>query len=164
MVLTPHLLAGAVIGAKTHNLGLIIILGLLSHLILDRIPHWDYPNSGISNFKDHRNFKNLIIDILKIVADGVIGLIIILVIALEKNDLLQPKNIIFMSLGVFFATLPDISLILSFLIFPEKISKKIIRFHNEFFHYKRPEENEKKSLGLILEISITLIAILVFFF
>jgi hypothetical protein len=163
MILTPHLLIGAVIGAKTHNLGLIMALGLLSHLILDRIPHWDYSNPGISNFKKTRNINALIIDTLKIVIDGVIGLMIVFLIGLRSKDLLQVNNIVFMAVGIFFATLPDISLFLAFLVFPQKISERIIKFHYGFFHYKKPEENEKKSLGLFLEILTIFIIILVFF-
>lgn len=164
MVLTPHLLAGSLIGAKTHNLGLIIALGLLSHLILDRIPHWDYSNPGISNFKDNGNFKKLIIDTLKIVVDGAIGLMIIFLVSMQIKDLTRKENIIFMITGIFFATLPDILLFFSFVIFPSKIAERIINFHYKFIHYKKPEEKENKSLGLVLEVSISLLLIILFFF
>lgn len=164
MVLTPHLLAGALIGAKTHNLGLIIILGILSHFILDRIPHWDYPNAGISNYRQGRNLKKLLIEFTKVLTDGLVGLIILWVIIFWKEDLLATKNIIFMLIGIFFATLPDIFLLFSYLIFPEKIAEKLINFHHGFFHYKRPERDENKPLGLFLEILMVFLIILAFFF
>ena len=66
MIITPHLLVGAAIGAKTHNLGLIIILGLLSHLILDKIPHWDYGEKLEKLPHDKFFVKNLMILFLKI--------------------------------------------------------------------------------------------------
>ena len=164
MVLTPHLLAGAAIGAKTHNLGLIVVLGLLSHLVLDRIAHWDYPNAGLSNYRQEKNLKNLFIEFTKIVIDGIIGLTVIWIISFWKKDLLEIKNIFSMLIGVFFATLPDISLLFSYLILPEKISEKLVNFHHSFFHYKRPEKDKDKPLGLFLEILMVFLIILVFFF
>jgi len=42
MLLTPHAAVGAAIGASTENIPLIIILGILSHFLLDAIPHFDW--------------------------------------------------------------------------------------------------------------------------
>ena len=162
MILTPHLLIGAAIGAKTHNLGLIIILGLLSHLVLDRIPHWDYSNPGISNFKKTKDLKRFIFDLLKIVIDGVIGIIIVFLL-IQKVDLrLDIRNLIFILLGIIFATLPDILLFFSFTVFPAKISEKIVNFHHKFFHCKK-EGHRITFLNLTTEIIVIFLAILVFF-
>src|SRR3990167_5252446 len=42
MLLTPHALVGATIGASSDNLTYIIILAFLSHFILDSLPHFDW--------------------------------------------------------------------------------------------------------------------------
>jgi hypothetical protein len=162
MILTPHLLIGAAIGAKTHNLGLIIILGLLSHLILDRIPHWDYPNTGISNFKKTKDLKRFIFDLLKIVIDGVVGIIIVFLLVRKTDLRLDIRNLIFILLGIIFATLPDIFLFFSFTVLSPEISRKIINFHNKFFHCKK-EGHRITFLNLTTEIIVIFLAILVFF-
>lgn len=42
MVITPHMLVGAAVGSKFGNPWLVFTLGLLSHYLLDALPHWDY--------------------------------------------------------------------------------------------------------------------------
>lgn len=37
----PHVVVGAVVGSVSPNLGVALAGGLLSHFILDYIPHWD---------------------------------------------------------------------------------------------------------------------------
>src|SRR4030042_4352613 len=102
MILTPHAIIGAVIGAKTHNLGLIVILGIFSHAVLDHLPHWDYTNNGIRNFHETKNFRTLFINLFKIVLDGLLALVIISVIVL-KNGIFDSDYIVFIVLGIFFS-------------------------------------------------------------
>lgn len=71
MVITPHLLAGAVVGVNSPGLFSAFILGLLSHYILDFIPHWDYINYIDLRRKDH---------LIKIFFDFVLGLFPVLVL------------------------------------------------------------------------------------
>lgn len=40
MFVTTHVLAGAVIGARTRNPATAYALGMLSHFVMDAIPHW----------------------------------------------------------------------------------------------------------------------------
>ncbi len=42
MILFVHMLVGALLGAKIHSLAAIFLLGLISHLVFDRFPHWEY--------------------------------------------------------------------------------------------------------------------------
>ncbi len=46
MILSVHLLAGAAIGSKVKNYWVIFILALISHFVLDAIPHWEYTGLG----------------------------------------------------------------------------------------------------------------------
>jgi len=42
MILLPHMLIGAALGAKVHNFWIIFFGSLLLHLATDTLPHWDY--------------------------------------------------------------------------------------------------------------------------
>lgn len=53
MALTTHLLVGAAIGSQVHSLAAIFILGLISHFVLDRLPHWDYAGNLDQEIKRH---------------------------------------------------------------------------------------------------------------
>jgi hypothetical protein len=161
MILTPHILVGAAIGAKTQNLGLIVILGILSHFILDKIPHWDYQCLGIKNFKKTKNFKALFFNFLKIAIDGLIGLLIVLLVIWQKN-ILNLNYLPFILFGIFTCLLPDIALGFS-LFFSGKFAKKYIDFHHRFLHYFKNKEKEGKItfLGLSTEILVSVIAIII---
>ncbi len=66
MLLTPHTLVGASIGASTNNVSLIIILAFLSHFILDAIPHFDWGtwHNYDSNFKlEKKDYILLVTDV-----------------------------------------------------------------------------------------------------
>lgn len=43
MIFTPHLIVGAAIGSKFQNIFLIGFLALLSHYLMDALPHLEYP-------------------------------------------------------------------------------------------------------------------------
>ena len=161
MILTPHAIIGAVIGAKTHNLGLIVILGIFSHALLDHLPHWDYTNNGIRNFYETKNFKALFIDLFKIFLDGLLALVIILVI-IFKNGLFDSDYIIFVVLGIFFSILPDI-LLFTAVIFKEKFGQLFIDFHQKFLHSKKQKEGKITFLNISTEILIIIIGIIIFF-
>ncbi|OGZ32888.1 MAG: hypothetical protein A2V69_00745 [Candidatus Portnoybacteria bacterium RBG_13_40_8] len=164
MVLIPHILAGAVIGAKTHNLGLIIILGLITHLILDKLPHWDYINHGIRNFSKTKDFKALFCDLFKILIDGLIGFLIVLLTLWFSSNVFMLKDLIFILLGIFFAILPDIFLF-SFVIIGGNFSEKYINLHHQFFHTYKNKEKEGKItfFGLITQILVIIISIIILF-
>ena len=65
MIITPHMLVGAAIGARVRNIWLVFILAWLSHYLLDFLPHWDYLDAiDIAN-PDH---------LLKMGLDFIIGI------------------------------------------------------------------------------------------
>lgn len=162
MILTPHLLIGAAIGAKTHNLGLIIILGILSHVVLDKLPHWDYNTPGIKYFKKTKDYKKLFIDLLKIAIDGIIGSLIAFLLIVKTN---QSSNWKFILFGIFFSILPDILLFSSQVFGSENLSKNFKILHYKFFHGPKTEKEGKITfLGLATEILVIMLSVLVFFF
>jgi len=136
---------------------------LVSHALLDHLPHWDYPFPGVRNFKSTKNFKALFIDLLKIAADGTFACLVLIFLVAKTN---QEKNWIFILWGIFFAILPDILLFFGQIIGPKTFSQKARNFHYRFFHRREKEEKEGKItfLGLATEIFIVILSILVFFF
>lgn len=166
MILTPHIIVGAVIGAKTHNLGLIIILGLATHLLMDIVPHWDYSGrKSIQKFKETKQIKFLIPFFIKLTIDLLIGLLAVYFMA-QKQGLLDIKNLGFMGFGIMISGLPDLILFLMFAVVPEPISAKYIAIHTKYLHFYK-DENEKEGkitfLRSITEIAIIIISLLVFF-
>lgn len=150
MILTPHLITGAAIASQTNNIFLIVFISFFSHHLLDALPHWDYKIS----FKRKRG-----ISALKITADIIIGIILIL----TAFFLFAKINFFFLFklfLGAFFSILPDGFQFLAF-IFPNKPFKSYLKFHR-FFGSKY-----KKSfsiIGLATQIIITITAFLIIIF
>jgi len=157
MILTPHILVGATIGIKTKKSLLIIILGLLSHFILDIIPHWDYSLSNIRHFSTTKDYNLLFIDISKILIDVIIGLLIVIFI-LRKKIMLNKNYIPYVVLGIFVSVLPDILWVLAGFVENELLDK-FVTFHHHL-HYKPQKEGMVTFLGLITQIVTILIAIL----
>lgn len=163
MVLTPHLIVGAAIGARIQSLGLIVILGILSHFILDKLPHWDYSNNGISNFRKTRNFKALTLDLFKITVDGTIGITIVALLVWHAGLFFDSKNLVFVFIGMLSSTLPDIFLVFVFLFLSQKKSGKIMNFHHRFLHCKK-EGRRITFLNLATQILVIFLSIFLFFF
>ena len=57
MIITPHLLLGAAIGSKFKQWPVIVVVSIISHFILDRIPHWDYINGVPYKSEQGQNLK-----------------------------------------------------------------------------------------------------------
>lgn len=112
MVLTSHILAGAVIGAEVKNIWAVFGLGLASHYLMDALPHWDY--SVELNLKKNK-------DMAKIGLDLLIGLTIVFMVV-ESLDW-------YLLAGIFFALLPDL---IQFLCFGFSLDflKPLVRFHH----------------------------------
>jgi hypothetical protein len=51
MVISSHFLAGAAIGRATGNPILAVLFGLLLHLVMDLVPHWNYSYSHLRKVK-----------------------------------------------------------------------------------------------------------------
>ncbi len=162
MVLTPHILIGAAIGAKIRNPFLISALGILSHLILDKIPHWDYHNKGISDFHESKNAKNLIIDLIKIGCDGLIGISLSFLFLYQSGVIFQAEKLIDVGLGIIMATLPDFFLGAAILFFPQKLGEKFITIHSKFLHCKK-EGYRFTFLNLATGFFVIILSVILFF-
>ena len=159
MIIAPHLIVGAAIGAKTHNLGLIIILGLISHFLMDKIPHWDYGVKNIEDYRIAKKIKYLFYLTFKLFIDAAIGLSIVYLIILKTN-LLNVESLKYIAIGIFFPLLPDMVLFTNYIL----IGKTgFYRFHKKYLHYKCEKEGVPTFLNLSTEIAVILIAALLFF-
>lgn len=118
MLLTAHLLTGAVIASKIHPTPLALALAFLSHYFLDAIPHSE--EYSIKNIRGKR-WKKSALDFLKVGADICFGILLILLFS---------KNQPIIYAGAFSAILAD-GLTLFGLIFSNELLK-----HNDDFHQK----------------------------
>jgi len=162
MVITPHFLVGAVIGSRIKNWGIIAILAIISHVILDKIPHWDYGKGSIKRFAKTKSYKILFIFLLKIAIDGLLAIFIVLSIANYK----QTVNAIYLApilFGGLIAILPDI--ILGGLEFAYvKTCKPSIIFianYKKIVHHPRPYTKKPTLLTAGIQAIVTIIAILI---
>ena len=89
MLVTTHVLSGAVIGALAPDLPAALTRGFASHFVLDAIPHWGCEPD----------------EMLRVaVPDGLIGLVAIAAV----GKLAEPSRRVSVLTGVFGACLPDI--------------------------------------------------------
>jgi len=160
MIITPHLLIGAAIGARIKHIGWIILLAIISHFTLDRIPHWDYPNKELETFSKTKSYKTLFRFFFKVITDGLIGLIILSLVIWQKN-IINPKYLFYILIGVSASLLPDI--ILGFgKLFSNKSRIWAIykNLHEKILH--NPNHIKKPTfIGLGTEILVSIIAILI---
>jgi hypothetical protein len=131
MVLFIHIFIGAVIAAKITYLPLALILALLSHYILDLIPHTEYPIKHIKEM----GLKGVRSDILSIMLDLLLGLILILTVHFLVN--VDYIRVFFVS---FFALLPDCFTFMKY-IFPKN---RLLKGNFWLLHYKSHFLNRKK--------------------
>jgi len=158
MILSPHIIVGAVIGAKTQNLGLIILLGVLIHFIMDWIPHYDYKVlKYIEKFKKTKNLKSIFPLLIKLFFDSMSGFLIVIILVLYKDIFYLWPFILF---GIFFSIFPDIILGFSLLFSSKKILKKYFAFHKKYLHFsKKKEEGKITFLGLITQIIVIIVSV-----
>lgn len=109
MVITPHAIIGSYLAVlvdrffpRKYSTTLIYIISaifaLISHFLLDKIPHWEY-----SLLK-----PSLSVGILKVLIDSILAVIIVRLILKKEKD----KNLIFW--GAFLGILPDILVFAAF--------------------------------------------------
>lgn len=155
MILTPHLLVGAAIGSKIHDLWIIFILAMILHFLTDRLPHWEYAPR-----KDWLiiSRKESLVFVAKIAVDLLVGLSIVWLLSAGS-----PARLYILA-GAIFSLFPD-----DFLLFIDfilkaafrqesKVLKKWWQLHN-FIH--TPKNKNSPVLGIIVEGIITLLALAV---
>lgn len=143
MILTTHLVAGAVIATKINNPVLGLFLAFLSHYFLDFICHREY---NINNIIE-KQWKKSRFDFLKVFLDISLGVLLILFFS---------KNLSIALLGGFFSILADGFTILN-LIF----SNKLLQTHNNFHQKIHFLKYKKIPFGgrILTQLLITLTAI-----
>ena len=120
MMLTPHILVGATIGYKIHNYWFVVIFSIISHFILDAIPHKEYDIKCLRNGKLNKDFLK---DFSKVAIDGFIGLAIVLLLT-------GFKDLDYVIVGMIAGAFPDFLQFLSF-VFNFKILNLIRKFHHK---------------------------------
>lgn len=158
-------MVGAAIGAKTQNLGLIIILGIVIHFIMDKVPHWDYPLPSVfGGFRKDKKIKQLLPDFVKMSIDIVVAFLIIFLILQNKKPL-DPNYLSFVLSGIFASLFPDIFFGIVYLI-PGKSMERLNYICNHYLHY-RPKDKEKEGkitfLKLTTQILIIILSTIIFF-
>jgi hypothetical protein len=91
MLVTNHVLSGAVIGAVVNRPSAAFTLGVVSHFALDTVPHW-------GNWGSHRGFMRVA------VPDGLTGLAAIAAFAAVSS----PERRLAVLAGMVGAALPDL--------------------------------------------------------
>lgn len=133
MITTIHLLIGALIGKSFKSIWLIIILALLSHYILDFIPHTSpsevdgYLDGGLKGVSN----RDLILKSI----EPILGLILV-----GYFIYLNKEKALLMAVGAFFAWCPDLIGYFAWLDTRWNLLDKIVPRHGNFLY------NEAKSL------------------
>lgn len=141
MILSLHMITGAIIGNKTNKKTIfILILVLLSHFVLDFIPHFEYAIKSLTLF-----------------LDLLFGIIIAMILAYQNRS--KAKIIL---ASTFIAILPDapafIKIILTKSNHPDLLNSslnRLITSHN-YFHTKLSFVVPTETMRIILLISILL--------
>ncbi len=149
MILTPHLIIGAVIATKINFWPLVILFAFLSHYFLDSLPHAEYL---IENIKKKKWEKSRL-DFLKLTLDLGVGSILIVFI-----HYLTKANYFILFTAAFFAILPDILTVLNWLCPNNDILKYHFSFHQKI-HFPK-----NKKLPFCWEILIQIVVIIFGFF
>jgi hypothetical protein len=120
MILLVHLLLGALIGQKISSPILAIILALLSHYLLDLIPHTEYRVENIVN----KQWQRMLPEIIKVFLDFCLGILLMILFS---------KNYPIIYICAFFAILPDGLSVLS-IIFKNNFLESYNYFHHTIIH------------------------------
>lgn len=149
MVSTPHLLVGAALATKIHPLILAAILAILSHYVLDAIPHWDYSTTAIRK----RRWKDSVPVFLKATLDFSLGILIILLLAENRFSALS---------GAFFAVLPDAVTFLT-IVLPNTNNRPLKTHH--LLHNKMGHWHKYKKIPLLWKLvsQLTVAAMAIYF-
>lgn len=148
MILTTHILSGAVLGANIENPYAVAGLAVAVHFILDILPHGDYLNK-----------KSKLREFWKVALDLTIGLGAIYAIFFVRGftSTADLRNII---VGIFFSLLPDGTTFLYWRM-GMKFLKPIKTFHEKLHFY--PEfspESEFRLKNNLFDILISLISLI----
>jgi hypothetical protein len=136
MILTSHILSGALIGTEIKNPVYIAIISIIVHFLLDLFPHGDYLNK-----------KSRLRDFWKVGADLFIGLGIVLTIIFTKNEMANGALIRNIAIGIFFSLLPDGTTFL-YLWMKMKFLKPIYELHRKLHLIHHPDFAPEREFRL----------------
>jgi len=150
MILTPHILIGAIIGSKISSPPLIFILSFLSHYFLDMLPHYEYKISGLKHQKIQYD-RIFFIYLSKISIDFLIGMGLALWLIWDT-----PTKTLAI-IGMVSALIPDGLLFLYWRLPDQPILKFFAVPHRACHFLKRISPN---WLGIAVEIIIIIAAVI----
>lgn len=155
MYLTTHAALGALIGSQIQNPLWAFILGVLSHLLLDLIPHHSTKWLATQFTKTSSLFNRFLVEAL---LDNLLVLILILVFGFNN---LFAKNPLGLAGGLCGAILPDI-LMGFFIIFPiPRIGTGYLNFNHRLHLVIKRFPSDR--LSLLLQMALSAIFILLLF-
>jgi len=146
MILTTHILSGAVLGANVQNPYAVAGLSVAVHFALDLLPHGDYLDKK-SSFKEF----------WKVAMDLAIGLGAVAAILFFRGP--TSNNNLNIAIGIFFSLLPDGTTLLYMM--GMKFLRPIKKFHEKMHFYPdfSPERRFKLKNNLF-DILISLISLI----
>lgn len=143
MLVTTHLMTGAVIGSLVSSLPLSIILAILSHYSLDLIPHFD---QGVFKNNRKRFYFWATVDFL------VGGLLLLFIFSQISFD----YGILLAALAAILPDLLDSTPIISLYLHRISFLNRIYRFHEQI---QKPGKKYQYSIGIIVQLLIIGISI-----
>jgi len=153
MILFPHMLIGGAIGAKIHSYLAVFVLGIIGHFLADKIPHWEYLDKELSEFKSK---KEWLVFLAIVILDFSVGALVIFYFFWQSP--VWPYVIF----GALISVLPDFLIFVNWL-FP-KI--KLLTSYRNFHHQNHLSEKYRRRLALSFlgEGTVIFLAILYFIF
>lgn len=153
MILFPHMLVGAAIGAKVHSFPAIFIIAIILHFTFDALPHWEYGKRIDPNAIPVKGF---FIFCLQATLDFSIGALALWFFWKDS------PYFYYLAFGGTVSLLPDMLiffyLLLRFLFnFESKILKKFYHLHHNVIHI--PKTKNSLLWGIIIESSAVILAI-----
>jgi len=148
MILTTHILVGAVLGREINNPYEIAGLAVAVHFALDLLPHGDYLNK-----------KSSLWEFWKVALDLAIGLGAVYAIFFVRNAA-STANLENIAIGIFFSLLPDGTTFMYWKM-GMKFLKPIKKFHEKLHRY--PELSPESQFRLknnLFDILISLISLI----
>ena len=130
MILTCHLVIGALIASKVQSVPLVLSLAFLSHYFLDLLPQIEYKVDKIRAKQWSKSFS----DFSKVFLDIAVGLLLILLFS---------KNTVLIFVAAFVAIVPDGFTLLYIIFDKNKLLNKHRKFHKAI---NLVGENEKIPL------------------
>jgi len=149
MILTTHILSGALIGTKIKNPFYIVIISIAVHFILDTLPHGDYLNS-----------KSKLKEFWKVAIDLVFGLGLVFLILFSRGEISNQVLLENIAIGIFFSLFPDGTTFL-YIWMKVKFLRPIKRFHEKLhFHPDLAPEREFRLKNNLWDFFISLASLL----